>query len=228
MFDMIGLLISLLILGCLSVLLGCIFAAGGWLLLWGRRRPWLLIMAAASIPPLSACYLILCAICFTLFVPNQPNVFFGDISEPLPNGYILKCMGKMSDYCSFDSTDGKPQPPTLSTVGRLELDGQVVYGAYSYFGDKSSEPAIGDQGYFAFDTRSGDVRNFDTLQKLNAYAGHPVHLVETYLFRSQDPGRKFLRRVENAIYFGPPAAATLLCLFVLVRFRLKGEAEIKR
>jgi hypothetical protein len=227
MFEFIGLLFDLFILGCLSVLLGGIFAGIAWLLFWGRRRPKRLILMAGLIPPISAGWLLFCAILFTLFVRNQPDEFFGDFSEPLPHGYVLTGLGKMPEFSYFESTPPMMnQPPLLGGVKSLEQDGEVVYGAYGHLNQETSPPESSgaeNHGYFAFDTRNGQVRNFATFNELTAYAGHSLQLVESQFFRSQDPGRRLLRQIENLIYFGPPIAATLLCLFFLIRIRLKSE-----
>lgn len=211
MLEMIGLVVGLFALGFLSLLLGCLVAAAAWLMFYGRRRPWRMIVLAASVPLFSLGYLIACAILFAIFVPNQPDQFFGDISEPLPNGYLLTGLAKMSDYAYIDTKDpAKGQPKILGGIHSLEVDGEVVYGAYSHpsagFADHL---APSDIGFFTFDTRNGQIRNLKTLEELEAAAGHRVRLVESLSFRSQDKARIRLRKVENAIYFLPPVAALL-------------------
>jgi hypothetical protein len=209
--------------------LGCLIASAAWLLFWGRRRPKRLILMTALVPTLSLGYVIACAIVFTIFVPNQPDQFFGDFSEPLPNGYVLTGLGKMPEYAYLDTeTPGRNQPALLGGIKSLEQDGEIVYGAYSHPQYGSPEFfAPPDTGYFEFDTRSRQVRNFKTVEELNAAAGRPVHLVDSQFFRSQIPGRLYLRKVENAIYVLPPIAWLLFCLYRLVRFRLRGEEETK-
>jgi hypothetical protein len=168
--------------------------------------------------------LIVCAICFALFVPNQPDEFFGDFNEPIPHGYVLTGLGKMPEFAYFESTPPMMhQPPLRGGVRRLELDGEIVYGAYGHV--EGDPDAFGDRdhGYFVFDTRSGEVKNFETIDQLNAAAGHTVHLVESQYFRSQNPYRIWLRRVENCIYFGPPIAVFLYFVYRLIRFRIRGE-----
>ena len=210
--------------GLLSVL-GFLIAAAAWLLFWGRPRPTTLILKSALVPLVSLGYVLTCAIAFKIFVPNQPDQFFGDFSEPLPNGYALTGLGKMPEYASFDTDDpGKNQPSILGGVQSLELDGQTVYGVYSHpksgFRD-SVAPA--DICCFMFDTRSGQVQNFKSIQELNAAAGHPTRLVESQFFRSRDPGRIRLREVENTIYLLPPGVALLFCLYRIVRLRIREK-----
>jgi hypothetical protein len=223
MFEMIGLLFGLFALGCISVFLGCIIALAAWLLFWGRRRPKFLIFLAAAIPLLSFAYVIACGILFSIFVPNQPDVFFGDFSEPLPHGYVLTGLGKMPEYSYFESTPPMMhQPPLLGGVKSLEQDGEMVYGAYGHMNTEFSFFKPG-YNYFAFDTQSGNVQNFSNLNELNARARHSVHLVDSQLFRSKELGRVRLRQTENMIYAGPPFIALLFCFFYLVHCRITGK-----
>jgi hypothetical protein len=106
----------------------------------------------------------------------------------------------------------------------LELDGEVVFGAYGHLdGDKTSSDGDRDHGYFVFDTRTGSVKSLDSIDQLNAAAGHSVHLVESQYFRSQDPHRIWLRRVENCVYYAPPILAFLYCVYRLIRLRICGD-----
>jgi hypothetical protein len=222
MFEFIGLIIGLFVLGAASIIAGGVLAAIGWLLFWGQRRPKLLILLAGAIPPVSLAYILSCAILFSLFVPNQPDEFFGDFKEPLPNGYVLEGLGKMPEYSFFDSTiPGRPQPPLLGGVKRLELDGEVVYGVYGPLNGESTVDS-GDHGHFIFNTHDGSLRNMKTLQELNSAAGHAVRFVDSGNFRSREPSRVRLRWTETWIYATPPLVATLLCLILLVRERLSG------
>lgn len=227
MFEMMGALIGLMVLAGLLSVLGFLIAAAAWLLFWGRPRPKRLILMTASVPPLSLGYALACAAVFAIFVPNQPDQFFGDFSEPLPNGYVLTGLGKMPEYASFDTDEpGKNQPSILGGVQSLELDGETVYGVYSHpksgFRD-SMAPA--DICCFVFDTHSGQVQNLKSIQELNAAAGHPTRLVESQFFRSQDRGRIRLREVENTIYLFPPSAALLFCFYRIVRVRIRERQK---
>src|SRR5215469_3470443 len=115
MFEMIGMLVGLFVLSCLSLFLSLVIGGSAWLLFWGRRRPKRLILLAASTPALSLGYFILCAILFAIFVPNQPDLFFCDFSEPVPHGYVLTGLAKMPEFAYFDSeVSGKNQPRMFS------------------------------------------------------------------------------------------------------------------
>src|SRR5579863_4685217 len=227
--EFIGMLVGLFIVTCLCALAGLGIALCAWLLFWGRKRPKKLIFVTALVPTLSIVYLVVCAIVFVIFVPNQPDQIFGDISEPLPNGYVLTAIGKMADYAYIDTRDPwKTQPKLLGGIHSLEVDNQVVFGAYSHpevgFPDLIAPP---DVGFFVFNTQNGQIRNLKTMQELIAAAGHPLHLVDTPSFRSHDPGRVRLRNTENWIYFSPPVAALLLCFYRLISYRIKGEKETR-
>jgi hypothetical protein len=223
MIESIGMFVGLIAICLFLALLGILIAGAAWLLFWGRPRPKVLIFRTALTPIASLGYLIFCAICFAILVPHQPDLFFGDFSEPLPNGYVLTGLAKMPEFAFFESTPPMAhQPPMRGGVRRLELDGQVVYGAYGHIDDESLSDPDHDHGYFVFDTRTGDVTNLNTVEQLNAAAGHPVHLVESQYFRSQEPGRILLRRIENYILFGPPIVVFLYFLYRLIRFRIKG------
>jgi hypothetical protein len=223
--EVIGHIIGFVILNCLLVLAGGIVVIILWVLFWGHRRPKMLILLTACWPLLSLYYLTACGICFELFVPNNPDVFFGDFKEPLPHGYVLTGLGKMPDFAFIDSTPPMVhQPPLHGGIRRLELDGEIVYGAYGHLdSDDAFSERDRDHGYFVFDTRTGSVKNLGTIEQLNAAAGHPVRLVESEYFRSQESGRIWLRRVENSIYFVPPILVLLYCLYKLIRFRFRRE-----
>jgi hypothetical protein len=169
--------------------------------------------------------LIGCGICFELFTPKRPDVFFGDFKEPLPHGYVLTGLGKMPEFAFIDSTPSMMhQPPLRGGIRRLELDGQIVYGAYGHLNtDDAFSKRDQDHGYFVFDTRTGSVKNLDTIDQLNAAAGHSVRLVESQYFRSHEPSRILLICVENSIYFVPPILVLLYCLYKLIRFRFRRE-----
>jgi hypothetical protein len=226
MFEMIGLLFDLFILSCLCVLTGCVIALCAWLLFRGRARPKGLILVTSLMPLFSLAYVIFCEIAFTLFVPNQPDVFFGDFNEPVPHGYSLIGLGKMPEYSYFESTPPMAQqPPLLGGVKSLEQDGEMIYGAYGHMNTElpSFKPGY---SYFAFDTRNGNVQNFATMSELNTYAGHQIHLVDSENFKSKDSGRLRLRQIEQAVYFGPPLIAFLVCVFCLARCRITRKEAL--
>jgi hypothetical protein len=227
MFEWIGLLFATVAMCVLSVVLGVVFGVFAWLMFWGRRRPLRLIAFVTMIPLASAAYLVAMAILLELVVPNQPDEFFGDFNEPLPHGYTLTGLGKMPDWAYFESqVGGGPQPQLLGGVRALEEDGDAIYGAYGHLDSQAyvADEAQIDHGYFVFDIGTGRVNNVKTRAELNARAGHTVHLVESQFFHSQMLGRVWLRRIENVVFFAPPAVGALWSWFLLFRRRL-GESK---
>jgi hypothetical protein len=222
--EFLGLLFGFAFLNLAFLSAGAVIALAGWWTFPEQRRPKRLIFITACVPILSLYYFVACTIGFILFVPDRFPPFSGDFNEPVPHGYILTGLGKMPEYSYFESTPPMMQPHLRGGVRRLELDGEVVYGAYGHLDDGSGFGGRDqDQGYFIFDTRTGEVRNISTIAQLNTAAGHPVHLVDSQSFRSQDPYQVRLRRIESWVYLGPPIAAFLYCVYRLIRFRIRGQ-----
>ena len=158
-----------------------------------------------------------------IFSPGRLKMLFGDISEPLPHGYILTAPAKWPGFSRIEATFATDKPTASGYVRSLEVDGPLVLGAYNWRYDSSPDKDTqANQGYFAFDTRSGRVLDFGTLAELNRYAGHPLHLLETRYFRSPDTSRKRLLNLDRAIVFGPPLACALI-YFVYLLWRLAEE-----
>jgi hypothetical protein len=103
------------------------------------------------------------------------------------------------------------------------VEGDAVYGAYGHIDGDELSNSDRDHGYFVFDTRTGQVTNFQTLEQLETAAGHRLNLVESEMFRSNEPARIWLRRVEGAILYGPPSAAFLLFIVLLLRKRVTSS-----
>ena len=69
----------------------------------------------------------------------------------------------MPEYAMIQA-DSEPFRNTIDgSIGSLEVDGPLVFGAYS--GSPESK-----QAYFAFDTRNGVVLDFSELAELNQHA----------------------------------------------------------
>lgn len=221
MFQAIGLIFGIMILAGLSCVAGAFFGLIGRVIFFRRPVPKRLIFAAMAVPPASLLYLAACAIVFSLFIPGELDEFFGDIYQPLPNGYVLKGLGKMPEYSTLDvSSSDRPDPQLPGGIRSLEQDGPILYGAYGPLNGETFPAASGEQhGYFVFDTRNGVVHNLKTVQELNAAAGHTVKLVPSEDFNSQLHSRVILRHVQAVTYAGPPAIAVLGCFFLLLRKR---------
>jgi hypothetical protein len=215
MFEIIGLLLGAAVFFGLSALLGAIFGfAAGWLF---RRRPArsLRALLMATVPPICAIYM---AICLVLF-PGRS--LFGDISEPLPHGYILKALGKMPEYGDIEGPTPRDEPQFAGWIGKVDLDGTTLFGAYSsLFAHPEYDPApVLKPCCFAFDTRSGKVLNFDSINQMEGFAGRRLTLVEVQYFRSQEPAHIRLMRIENFILLSPPCVLMLGAWVLLFLWR---------
>ncbi len=219
MFEIIGVFVSLLLLLAISAIIGVIYAAIAYLIL--RTRPQdrkKKIRRAASLPLRFAFYLLACVIVFNIFVSGQPDPFFGDIAEPLPNGYVLKALGKMPQYATIQSTTNPFKNITSRHISSLAVTGPFVLGAYSWRFDQAwDDSPDANHGYFVLDTRNANLSDFNTLRQLTQFVGHPVYLTKTALFRSQDSQFTRVRPLEILIAFGPPVIISVLFFFSLYR-----------
>lgn len=226
MFEIIGLLIDIGLFLAIGAIFGVGFALLAWLLL--RKRTFFKIMpilGAGAIPMLSAIWFIICVIFYASAFPGRSYTLFGDIAEPLPNGYYLMALGKMPDSASINhGSDFSSGGIQLSKdVGGIAVDGPLVVGAYSH--PFSEFTAVGNQGFFLFDTHDGTVHEYDTLPQIEKLLGHPIHIVRTEEFRSQEPF--YLRDLarERAVVFVPPAAMMLTYLAFLVWLRQRRRTQ---
>lgn len=210
MFEMIGLLFATGLLFALATMAGLMLALFVWLLVRKRNLPRKSLMAVAFLIPIaSAAHLWLCK----ALLPGQ--TLFGDISQPLPNGYFLQALGKMPDFASISHA---PLPYNADTglaegIGTIAVDGPLAVGRYSHPFD-SFDP-LPNEPYFLFDTRTSRHSDFASRTALEQALGHPVHLEKVELFRSEEPSYILQQRRENFIMFGPPILVTaLFCLVV--------------
>jgi hypothetical protein len=153
MFELIGLLFATGLLVGVASVLSLILVVVTRLLLRNREAPRKrLTLAAATIPIASAAYLWLCI----AMLPGSS--LFGDISQPLPNGYSVEALGKMPDFASITNSKTPNSYSGLTEcIGKLAVYGPLVVGQYSHpcssFYAKPAEP------FFLFDTRTG--KNLD-------------------------------------------------------------------
>jgi hypothetical protein len=213
MFELIGLLFATMFLFILAAITAAILAGTTWLLVRKSSMPRKRVVVIASLIPFaSAAYFWVCI----ALLPDES--LFGDISQPLPNGYTLKALGKMPDFASIDKTDSPLAGYNVLSqcVGRLAVYGPLVVGQYSHpfgtFDVAANEP------FFIFDTRNGQHTELPTLASLQAALGHSVSLTETQSFRSQEPAYRRQKSVNRAAMFGPPIIALgILTVYILRR-----------
>ena len=214
MFEIIGLLFATALLFVVSSIIGAAYAAVAFLILWQRpKRRLRKVLVAATIPIISAAYLWLC----TALLPGQ--TLFGDISQPLPNGYSLQALGKMPDFAYIvrgSSFSGRGVNLT-ELVGSLAVQGPLVIGRYSHpAGEFYPHP---NENYFVFDTTTETVQNYASLDSLTARLGQPVKLVSTERFNSQESSYLKQQRSEHRSMFLPPLIASVAYTLFLVHLR---------
>jgi len=208
MFELIGLLLATAFFFALATVASAILGSLTWLLV--RKRPLAprkrLLAAAVVIPLASAAYIWLCV----AILPGES--LFGDINEPLPNGYVVKALGKMPDFADIsDPTNSWRAAPLSEYVGKIAINGPLVIGQYSHpFGEFKPNP---NEPYFIFDTSTGKTTDLPTLSALQKTLGHPVDLAEVQFFRSPLATRR--RRIDNTIELGPPLLALLLLVALI-------------
>jgi hypothetical protein len=219
-FEDIGVLIGIAMFFALSLALGWIYGLGARLILRSQERHRKLWKIAAAFPPIFAVYMLACAIVFSLIVPGDADrIFFGDVYEPLPNGYALRALAKMPASGWIEANSAKFLGK-VSPVGSIAVEGPFVYGEYRLGLERSKD-------YFGFDTRDGAALNFDTIAEMNRHAGHAVRLTETFSFRSSEAARIRLMTSERWIWFSPPLICSVCYLVFLLRLRRRDAHGIR-
>jgi hypothetical protein len=211
MFELIGLILATGFLFALAAAASATLAGSVWLILRRSARPYkLLMLAAVLIPIASAAYLWLCV----ALLPGES--LFGDIDQPLPNGYAIQALGKMPDFAHISS----PKTPysdngLTECIGKIAVYGPFVVGQYSHpFGDFTAKP---NEPFFLFDTRSGQNQDLPTLDSLQDRLGHRVQLTEVQYFRSQELSYRRQQRMNREIEFAPPIIAVVILIALVVR-----------
>lgn len=216
MIDLIGVGLETAILFVLSAVVSVVLAAGTWLSVRKAQRlpRYGLILVAILIPIATAVHLWLCA----AFLPGES--LFGNVSEPLPNGYQLEALGKMPDFASI-SKPGSSFNGLTQYFDKLAVEGPFVVGQYSHPYDTSERQP--DEPFFLFDTRDSKVTEFLTMKDLQLKLGHSVDFTEVQYFRSPVAATRL--RVDRAIEFGPPILGFSLLVLAIVRTRIRIHPE---
>lgn len=221
MFEMIRLLIGTLFLFALAAVVGIVYAAVTFAILWKRpkaRKRFMLL--GAAVPVVSVAYMWICV----AVLPGES--LFGDINEPLPNGYSLEALGKMPDFASIKRDDASWSKSDVfpdQCIGRVAVDGNLVVGQYSHpFGSFNADQ---NEPFFAFDTISAKNIDYTTQAALESALGKPITLVETQYFRSQEQRYVRRMRIERLIEAGPPFMSTIVFFIFAVKRRLAQPAQ---
>jgi hypothetical protein len=157
------------------------------------------------------CFVIACSILSS--VTGTPDLLFGDIDEPLPNGFKLEALSKMPED-GLIKREGDPLAQ-IGWVSALQTSGPFVLGKYDY----TDFPKTADQSsrnFFLLDTSTGRKQDFGTESDLSNALNGPIHLTPTEFFHApKPPGRRLRDFSLFLIAFMPPTAAGLWLLWRL-------------
>lgn len=206
---------------CLSGVIGIFFAAIAFVYLSIRKRVYRKLVVLALFQPLLA-FIYLCGSMFIcgLFFPAQDDHIFGDIYEPLPNGYILTALDKMP-YAGLIEKPIDQTPGISIEVEKLAQNGEVIYGSHSPVQIDFQYHDDCQFGCFIFDTRTGKIQEFKTKNELVQAAGQNVQLIENQSFRTQAKDYLFHQHVWDALYIGPPILSFIFVLALIIRAKPK-------
>jgi len=138
-------------------------------------------IVAALFPPAVTAYLLCFVIASTILSSflGTPDLLFGDINEPLPNGFKLFALDKMPE----DGLIKRDNDGQVGWVSDLQTSGPFVLGKYDYkYFPKTEDQS--NRNFFLFDTRNGKAQDFATESDLSKVANVPVHLTPTQFFRA--------------------------------------------
>jgi hypothetical protein len=157
--DYIGLVLGFLMFLALSIGAGLVVAALTVLVFWSRWRGAMpLGIGAILLAPSCVIWL------YTTVALLPGESLFGDIDQPLPNGYHVTALGKMIDFADISSAN---RADSLSEyVASLQVHGDLVAGQYSHpFGTFTPKP---NEGYFVLDTKTGAHKDLPSAAALQA------------------------------------------------------------
>lgn len=219
MLDFIGLFIGAGILLGLSAGVSVIILFLTWLVV----RPMNLWRAALLVP--GALLAPACVAWLYLSVALLPHEsLFGDIDQPLPNGYRLQALGKMPDFATIDSGSGVVgnQAHLSECIGSLQVQNNWIAGRYSHpFG---TFEAMANEPYFLFNTHTGIERDFPTRDALQAQLPDPLQLEPVTAFESQEPAYRCQHLLSRFVITGPMIAAASGYVLLILVIRRRGHA----
>lgn len=155
-----------------------------------------------------------------LFFPAQDDHIFGDIHEPLPNGYVLRALSKMP-YAGLIEKPIEQKSGISINVEKLAQNGEVIYGSHSPFENDFQYHPDCQFGCFSFNTKSGAIQEFKTKDELIRYVGHNLQFVKTEDFRTQDKQYLIRQHFWDALYIGPPIISFIFVLVMILRAKPK-------
>jgi len=205
--EIIGRLIAAFLLMSLASIVGALFALVVYFLLWrANRRSAKACVVAAFFPPAVMGYLLGCLILSSMLSGflGSPDLVFGDINEPLPNGFTLEALDKMPEAGHIQKAG--ESWIKVAWVGGVQVEGPYVLGKYDYTYSPKTDKEH-DRNFFIFDTRTGDVRDYASEGALAASSGISVHLTTTPNFHApRSPSKRIWDVLFLLLAVVPPVA----------------------
>jgi hypothetical protein len=192
--EIIGRLLMMFILMGLASGAGVVCAGLVYLLLRKEKtRRIEASLLAGLFPPVVMGYLLACLVASSIFSTWlwTPDILFGDINEPLPNGFYLRALDKMPEAGRIERENDAIAG--VAWVSDLQVAGPLVLGKYDYTYFPKSEKEK-SRNLFLFDTRSGIIEDFANESDLAAAANARVHLTPTPKFRGE---RRLYQRIPS-------------------------------
>lgn len=214
--EIIGRFIAFIIGCCLSVVFGIFFAGLALAYLWFRKRRNRSLILLAFLQPFLA-FIYLCGSMFIcqLVFPTQDDHIFGDIYEPLPNGYILKALSKMPYAGLIENPTDRTYRISIG-VEKLAQNGEVIYGSHSPDQIDFQYHPDCQFGCFLFNTKTRQIQEFKLKGELEHAVGHDVQLVETENFRTQDKAYLLRQHLWDVLYIGPPILSFIFVIILIL------------
>ena len=216
--EIIGRLVMMFLLMGAASIVGAVCVLVVYLLLRraNRKSPRACIVAGLF-PPAVMGYLLGCLFLSSMLSGplGTPDLVFGDIDEPLPNGFTIEALDKMPEAGHIQKVgDSSIQ---VAWVGAVQIDGPYVLGKYDYTYFPKTEKDTG-RDFFMFDTRTGEVSNFASEAGLASSAKTNIHLTPTPSYHAPHSLKKLTSSVLLLfIAVVPPVA---FALFLAWNFRV--------
>ena len=209
--EIIGRLVMMFLLMGMATAVGVVCALVVYLLLRkANRTSARACIVAGLFPPTVMGYLLGCLVLSSVLsgLLGTPNLVFGDINEPLPNGFTLQALDKMPEAGHIQKAgDSLLQ---VAWVGAVQIDGPYVLGKYDYTYFPKTEQDTG-RDFFMFDTRTGEIRNFASQTGLADSAKTDIHLTPTPYYHAPHSSKQLISSVVFLfITVVPPLAVALL------------------
>jgi hypothetical protein len=209
--EIVGRLVMIFLLMGMASVVGAVCVLVVYLLLRrANRKSARACIVTGLFPPAVMGYLLGCLVLSSMLsgLLGTPDLVFGDINEPLPNGFTLQALDKMPEAGHIQRAgDSLFQ---VAWVGAVQIDGPYVLGKYDYTYFPKTEKDIG-RDFFMFDTRTGEIRNFTSETGLADSTKTNIHLTPTPYYHAPHSSKQL---ISSAFFLfiavAPPLALALL------------------